>query len=178
MDLLIEKLCKQRLCLPSNSDINLIRKGFIKNNINYCGDSNHIACIFDSKSKSISKIFSRGINKYNSNSVNTVHAEVNAIMNLPSRAKKKCYQKIDICVIKVSSCCKIGISKPCIKCIIDMSILPQKKGYIVKNIYYSDHDGSITSVTLKNLINEGNCYTSRYYRKHNFNPKISVLKLN
>ena len=50
MDDFIDGLCKRRLCLPSNIDIKLLRKGALKN-CKTCecgGASQHIACVFDS----------------------------------------------------------------------------------------------------------------------------------
>ena len=45
-----------------------------------------------------------------------------------------------------------------------MSEIPEKKGYKIQNIYYSDSDGNIVKTKLFNLINEEQHY-SRYYRK-------------
>ena len=119
------------------------------------------------------KPLSYGINMYDSGrGVNTIHAEANAIMNLPPRPRKKHLKKIDILVIKTSSAGKIGISKPCVKCLIDMSTLPQKRGYIVKNILYSDHNGIIVNTTLKRLINSGDHHISRYYKERKFRPNM------
>ena len=67
--------------------------------------------------------------------VGTTHAEANAIANLPPRPRnRKHLLKVNILVIRTSQTGKIGISKPCIKCIIDMMTIPQKRGYIIKNI--------------------------------------------
>jgi hypothetical protein len=92
-------------------------------------------------------------------------------MNLPSLPRKKNLKKIDILVIRTSAKARLGMSKPCIKCLIDMSILPQKKGYVIKNIFYSDKDGNIVNTTLKHLINCNDYYVSRFYRERNFQIK-------
>ena len=60
------------------------------------------------------------------------------------------------------------MSKPCIKCIIDLSTLPQKKGYILKNIFYSNSEGLIVKTTLKSLIDNRDFHISRYYLNRNF----------
>jgi len=46
MDSIIDKLCLKRLCLPSNTDINLLHNGTIKTNICACDTSKHIAVCF------------------------------------------------------------------------------------------------------------------------------------
>jgi hypothetical protein len=47
-DKFIDKLCQKRLCLSSNIDIQLLRSGILKSNINcLCACSQHIACTFD-----------------------------------------------------------------------------------------------------------------------------------
>lgn len=105
----------------------------------------------------------------NCRGVGTTHAEANAINNLPSRPKnRKHLKKINILVIRTSLTGKIGMSKPCIKCIIDMMTLPPKRGYIIKNISYSDTSGNIISTSLKNLVDEGEFHVTRFYKTHNF----------
>lgn len=122
------------------------------------------------------KPLSYGINTYDlGRGVNTTHAEANAIMKLPPRPKKKNLKKIDILVIRTSSLGKIGISKPCIKCLIDMSVLPQKRGYIIKNVLYSDSNGEIVQTTLKKLLESGDYHMSRFYKERNFQPNIQNL---
>jgi hypothetical protein len=96
-------------------------------------------------------------------------------MNLPTRPRNKKLKKIDILVIRTSIMGKIRISKPCIKCLIDMSTMPQKKGYIVKNILYSDHSGEIVTTTLKKLVESDDHHMSRYYKERNFKPDINSL---
>lgn len=119
-------------------------------------------------------VLSYGTNIYDiSRGAGSIHAEANAINNLPSRPNnRKHLKKIDILVIRTSLTGKIGMSKPCIKCIIDMSSLPQKRGYIVKNISYSDANGNIVNISLKKLIEEDDYHISRYYRMHNFQYKM------
>jgi len=105
----------------------------------------------------------------NTRSDGTIHAEINAINNLVRHsANKKHLIKIDLLVIRTSNTGKIGMSKPCIKCIIDLSTLPPKKGYVLKNIYYSGSDGSIIKTNLKSLIETKDFHISRYYLNHNF----------
>jgi cytidine deaminase len=173
METIIDKLCKKRLCLPINTDINFIRNGQTK--ISSREHYSHIACILDSTDSCLNEL-SYGINMYNcSKSTNSIHAEVNAIMKLPPLPRKKNLKKIDILVIRTSSTGKLGISKPCGKCLIDMYILPPKRGYIVKNIFYTDTDGNIINTTLKRLINSNNYHISQYHRHRNFQLNICNL---
>ena len=46
MDTIIDKLCIRRLCLPSNTNIELLRSGNIKSHICACDTSKHIAVIY------------------------------------------------------------------------------------------------------------------------------------
>ena len=165
MDSIIEKMLFKRLCLPINTDIDKLRLGVIKNKNCKCNNvSQHIACVLK-KEGNILCILSYGINIYDNIGFGTVHAEANAIENLPNNLHKKTLKKINILVIRTSKNCKIGISKPCSKCVYDLSIMPQKKGYIVKDIYYSKNDGLIEQIKLKQLINDDNNYISRSYRQ-------------
>lgn len=102
---------------------------------------------------------------YDNNGGVGTHAEFNAIQNLLPLPIKKHLKKINILVIKTTHTGKIGISKPCIKCIIDMCILPPKRGYQIKNVFYSDTDGNIHCQTLKQLLNSDDHHITRSYRR-------------
>jgi hypothetical protein len=129
------------------------------------------------KKSRIFKVLSYGINSYdNTRGVGTMHAEANAILNLQKIYRnKKHLSKINILVIRISPTGKLGNSKPCIKCIIDMINIPQKKGYIIKNILYSNENGLIESTTLDRIIGEKNFHISRFYRMTNFNHPLLSL---
>ena len=94
-----------------------------------------------------------------------IHAEEDAISKLIPLKKKKRLEPINILVIRVSPKNKIQSSKPCINCLKVMNILPEKKGYKIENVYYSNEDGNILKTTLKSLENEEKHY-SKYYRRH------------
>jgi hypothetical protein len=113
---------------------------------------------------------SYGMNMYDiSRGEKTSHAEANAIANLRPRPRnKKHLHKINILVIRTSCNGKLGMSKPCVKCLIDMNTKPQQRGYIIKDVYYSNNNGDIVNSSLQNLIKDGNYHISRYYRSHNF----------
>ena len=46
---------------------------------------------------------------------------------------------------------KLGMSQPCNNCVKMLSSMPTKKGYIIKNIYYSDSNNNIIKTTLTKL---------------------------
>ncbi len=49
MNTLIDKMCLRRLCLPSNTNIDDLRSGAVKNNRCECGTSHHIACVLQGR---------------------------------------------------------------------------------------------------------------------------------
>lgn len=98
-------------------------------------------------------ILSFGYNRYIPNKINTIHAEHDSINKLPYYKRQRRYCNINILVIRLSKTNKMGMSKPCPMCVRNMRILPRKKGYIIKDVYYSDSDGKIVKTTLNRLLN-------------------------
>jgi len=114
-------------------------------------------------------VISYGENKYNINNIlPSLHAEISAINNLPYLKKTKKKSNINILVIRTSYSGKINMSKPCLNCIRLMQTLPQKKGYIIKNIYYSDENSNIIKTNFIKLSNDKDIHISRFYRNHNY----------
>jgi len=93
-----------------------------------------------------------------------IHAECDAISKLMPLKNKQKLEAINLLVIRLTSKNKIQSSKPCYNCIETMKILPQKKGYKIENIYYSDADGNIIKTNLNKLDSEEKHY-SRYFRR-------------
>ena len=93
-----------------------------------------------------------------------IHAEQNALKKLKPIKKKKNLETINLLVVRFSKTNKLQSSKPCSNCIKIMNTMPEKKGYKIQNIYYSNSDGNIVKTNLTNLLNEEQHY-SRYYRK-------------
>lgn len=170
MDILINKLCIKRLCLPTNTNIYDLKYGLIKKFFNESNISYHIACIFNGNN-----ILSYGINKYYiNNTFGTTHAEFNALNNLYNKSKNKKHLKnIDLLVIRMTLRGKLCLSKPCLNCILNMINLPKKKGYIIKNIYYSDSNGNIIMTTLNKLYEDDNYHITKYYKKY-YNTSINI----
>jgi cytidine deaminase len=92
-----------------------------------------------------------------------VHAEHNALLKLKPSKNKKRLESINLLVVRFSKTNKLQSSKPCNNCIKIMESIPEKKGYKIQTIYYSNSDGNIVKTNLANLKNEDQHY-SRYYR--------------
>lgn len=86
-------------------------------------------------------VLSRGINHYNGRQYKSIHEEKTAIDKLP-KTKKKVH--INILVIRVNISGKVVNSKPCDQCLKYMKCTLPKRNYILKNIYWSNDDGTIT----------------------------------
>ena len=115
-------------------------------------------------------ILSFGFNKMGDINGNNsgIHAEHDAINKLKPLERNKRLQNINMLVIRINKNNKILNSKPCANCIKNIKILPEKKGYKIKNIYYSNDNGEIIKTNIKNLENEEQHY-SKFYRKKNTN---------
>jgi cytidine deaminase len=94
-----------------------------------------------------------------------IHAEHDAINRLKPIRRKKHLQNVNILVVRLSKNNKLQNSKPCANCIENMKILPEKKGYRIRNIYYSNENGEIAKSSLKNLEKEELHY-SRFFRQN------------
>lgn len=93
-----------------------------------------------------------------------IHAEHDAIRKLLPLKNNKKPTNVNLLVIRISGKNKLQTSKPCANCISMMKTLPDKLGYKIQNIYYSNDDGSITKTNLNQLENEEKHY-SRFYRQ-------------
>ena len=91
---------------------------------------------------------------------------MNAILKLKyNRNKIKNPIKIGILVIRVSSTGVLSMSKPCTHCLWSLSHLPQKRGYLVTDVYYSNEHGEIIKTTLNELL-RGPQHISRGHRDY------------
>lgn len=95
-----------------------------------------------------------------------IHAEHDAINRLKPLKRKKHLQNVNLLVVRFSKNNRLQNSKPCANCIENMKVLPEKKGYRIRNIYYSNENGEIVKSSLKNLEKEELHY-SRFFRKIN-----------
>jgi len=112
-------------------------------------------------------ILSYGFNMMGDDSKNDpgIHAEHDAINKLKPIRKKKHLHNVNILVVRLSKYNKLQNSKPCINCILHMKNLPEKKGYKIRNIYYSNEKGEIVKSSLHQLERE-NYHYSKFYRQH------------
>lgn len=94
-----------------------------------------------------------------------IHAEHDAINKLKPLKRKKHLQNVNMLVVRISKNNKLQNSKPCANCIETMKTLPEKKGYRIRNIYYSNENGEIVKSSLKNLEKEELHY-SRFFRRN------------
>lgn len=97
-----------------------------------------------------------------------VHAEHDAINRLKPLARNKRLRIVHLLVIRLSKNNKIQMSKPCANCIHLIKTLPVKKGYKIKNIYYSDSNENIVKTNINKLEKEELHYT-RFFRKLSIN---------
>jgi cytidine deaminase len=105
------------------------------------------------KDKAINgNILSFGENHYMANNIGKlymIHAEHDAIKKLPYTKKRT---TINLLVVRFTKNKKLCMSKPCNKCIQNMHTLAPKKGYNIRNIYYSTENGTIEKTTLTRLV--------------------------
>lgn len=169
---IIEDLIRRRLGLTKNTDIEHLKNGNVKKLYDEIGKSFHIACVYIEKGSDIS-ILSYGMNQYFCNKeCGSIHAEENVINSLQPLKKKsrnkKHLKSINLMVIKTTHTGKVGMSKPCIRCILNMISIPQQKGYNIKKVSYSSQNGDIIHTTLKALSEDDDYHISKYYKAHNF----------
>jgi len=72
-------------------------------------------------------------------------------------------QNVNILVIRLSKKNRLQNSKPCANCIETIKNLPKRKGYCIKNIYYSNDNEEIIKSNVKILERE-NLHYSMFFR--------------
>jgi cytidine deaminase len=168
---IIDTLFVKRFCLPFDTDIPSYEAGNQQISSCLCGHYNHAACILKGKIRGDrqANILSFGFNMVGDMAGYEpgIHAEHDAINHLRPLTRKKHLQNVNILVIRLSKKNKIQHSKPCANCIENMRILPEKKGYRIKHIYYSNYEGVIVKSSLHQLENEELHY-SRFFRKNKY----------
>jgi len=125
-------------------------------------------------------VLSYGINKYTSDAdlVQGPHAEHDAILKLKNHKNTHAYMRnrnrqnkndkrreaVNILVVRFSKTGKIQNSKPCHNCIQMMMTQPEKMGYKIEDVYYSNNDETITQTSLKELNDEEEHHYTRLSR--------------
>jgi len=150
MDALLEYLYVKRFSLSCNYSNLPIEKSTCQD----CNNYNHICCLYRSTNHvAKANIVSIGINKiHGDHYLQRVHAECDAILKLKKIRRKKpvC---LNLLVIRISSTKKLQTSKCCQHCIQLLKKMPLKKGYKIKNVYYSMQN-EIVKTTLLQLEKE------------------------
>ena len=91
--------------------------------------------------------YSRGINYYEINkNHDTLHAEVDCIINLPVNKKKK-IKKVNIFVSRTNpKGNRLMMAKCCNSCLNYINTNLPKKGYKLNKIYYTNEEGQIEKI--------------------------------
>lgn len=130
----------------------------------------HFAAIFLEKNKK-NQILSFGINQIRNGK--SIHAEMDAINNLPPSTKKNRLRRVSIMVIRLSKgCVTVGNSKCCIKCCETIYRIPPLRGYTIDNVYYSNSKGKIESHHPISLLLEESYHKSVFFTRRGYQPRI------
>jgi len=150
--------------------INQILKSYAKKNWNFNNSLHrHFAAIFIEK-KRHNSIISFGFNQMRNGK--SIHAEMDAINNLPSKSKKRLV-KVSLMVMRLNKdCVGMGNSKCCIKCCETIYRIPPLRGYTIENVYYSNGDGNIESHHPINLLLEESYHTTLFFTKKKYKPRL------
>ena len=175
MNNILDTMFLKRFCLPSNTDLDEFKSNNMVANKCICGNYFHVSCVFQGK-YDIMNILSYGMNKYAdvAGVMPSIHAEHDAILRLPSlknknkNKNKRKLVKINLLVIRFLKTYTLANSKPCLNCIQNMVELPQKKGYKIEDIYYSENDRTIVKTNINKLLNESSHHMSSYYRNNRY----------
>lgn len=106
----------------------------------------------------------------------SVHAEQHVIDKLKPLQRGKKLKQINIVVIRINNKGTFKNSSPCSNCIEYMNSMANRKGYIVKNIFYSDECGNIIKSSLTKLSMKEEYLTSFYRFKQRTNKSKSKSK--
>ncbi len=148
MNNVLEHLYRKRFGLSKEEDLDT-------KNLKCCGCGTqfyHICCSFTGRFDKI-RILSFGENKYNPSThidsiKSSVHAEQNCVNKLPFTRKNK---RINLLIVRFTKHYELSMSKPCQNCVNCMKTTYPKKGYIVKDVYYSTSNGEIVKTNLSRL---------------------------
>ncbi len=120
------------------------------------------------------EVLAYGENTYKVNSKykfnKTIHAEEQAMFNLPPLPRNKKLKRVNLLVIRQNKT-NMGSSKPCVHCILKLKDLP-KKGYILNKIYFSTNTGAIVQCKLNDLLYDSESHVSSFYRGTGFQVKV------
>jgi hypothetical protein len=142
----------------------LVHKRLACEHMYECNMYRHMACTFKQSGKH-NHILTTGHNKYTiSYNLPNIHAEIDAFLKLKD-VKKKHFEHVNLCVIRMTKNGKLSNSKPCVHCILQMNALAQLKGYKIDYVFYSDTDGLIQKVKFSQCSND---HVTRFFKERNF----------
>ncbi|ADO67362.1 hypothetical protein crov328 [Cafeteria roenbergensis virus] len=133
--------------------------------LNFC----HFAMIYTTTGKAV-KVYSFGYNHIRSN--RSIHAEVDAINNLPPLRRKKKLVKVKLLVVRFSKRMKLADSRCCIRCCESIFKIPPLRGYTIENVAFSNESGCIEDHHPMTLLVDDEYHLSIYYAKRKYCPKI------
>ena len=133
---------------------------------NFC----HFAMIYTNCGKTV-KVYSYGYNHIRSK--RSIHAEVDAINNLPPVRRKKKLVKVKLLVIRISrGKLKLAESRCCVRCCESIYRVPPLRGYTIENVAFSNDCGCVEDHHPISLLIDDDYHVSVYYSKRNYHPKI------
>jgi hypothetical protein len=100
------------------------------------------------------------LRKIHVGSLDTRHAEIDAMLKLPRQRKISRLTPISLIVIRINKSNELKNSKPCYNCLMRLQKL-YSFGYNLCNIYYSDQNGEIIKKKYIDLLHEENKHISR-----------------
>jgi len=128
----------------------------------------HFAAIFIEKKR---QILSYGTNQIRNGK--SIHAEMDAINNLPPNPKRNRLRRVSLIVIRLSKGCTcIGNSKCCIKCCETVYRIPPLRGYTIDSVYYSNSKGRIEEHHPISLLLEETYHRSVFFTRRGYKPRL------
>lgn len=97
------------------------------------------------------------------NGKKSVHAEGNALKKF--LRMRNAPRKIDILVIRFSKSGKLGMSRPCRNCLMRLTYASRKFGFCIKNIYYSNAQGTISVEKFPTMLESDLTYVSSGFNR-------------
>lgn len=98
--------------------------------------------------------------KLHQGAIDTRHAEIDAMLKLPSKRRGAKLTKISLVVIRVSTNGELRNSRPCVHCLKRLQYL-YIFGYNLCNVYYSDANGDIIREKYEDLLRSEQQHVSR-----------------
>lgn len=92
------------------------------------------------------------------------HAEIDAMLRLPSQKRGSRPTKVSLIVIRISTNGELRNSRPCVHCLKRLGCL-SSLGYNLRNVYYSNEFGVIVNAKYEDLLKSDVQHVTRGNRK-------------